>query len=61
MTTQYSSWGGMKKQYASNSGVFTTKEKTVFPWGFPGGSVVKNLPANTKDTGLIPGWGRSPG
>ena len=27
--------------------------------GFPGGSVVKNLPANAGD--LIPGWGRSPG
>ena len=24
-------------------------------WCFPGGSVVKNLPANAKDTGLIPG------
>ena len=32
--------------------------------GFPGGSVVKNLPANAGDTadiGLIPGMGRSPG
>ena len=32
--------------------------------GFPGGSVVKNLPANagdTRDTGSIPGSGRSPG
>ena len=31
---------------------------------FPGGRIVKNLPANTGDTGdrsLIPGWGRSPG
>ena len=31
--------------------------------GFPGGAVVKNLPANAGDTrnvGLIPGWGRSP-
>ena len=27
--------------------------------GFPGGSVVKNLPANTGDPGLIPGSGRS--
>ena len=23
--------------------------------GFPGGTVIKNLPANTEDTGLIPG------
>ena len=32
--------------------------------GFPGGTVVKNLPANTGDTrdaGSIPGSGRSPG
>ena len=27
--------------------------------GFPGGLVVKNLPANIGDTGLIPGLGRS--
>ena len=30
----------------------------------PGGEVVKNPPANagdTRDAGLIPGWGRSPG
>ena len=27
--------------------------------GFPGGSVVKNLPANAGDTGSIPGSGRS--
>ena len=30
--------------------------------GFSGdGSVVKNMPANTGDLGLIPEWGRSPG
>ena len=28
---------------------------------FPGGSVVKNLPANSGDVGSFPGWGRSPG
>jgi len=27
---------------------------------FPGDSVVKNLPANAGDVGLIPGLGRSP-
>ena len=35
-----------------------------FSWGFPGGSVVKNLPANAEDPrdgDLIPGSGRSPG
>ena len=29
--------------------------------GFPGGVVVKNLPANAGDAGLIPESGRSPG
>ena len=29
--------------------------------GFTGDSVVKKLPANVGDTGLIPGLGRSPG
>ena len=32
-------------------------------WGFPRGTVVKNLPANAgdaKELGLIPGSGRSP-
>ena len=29
--------------------------------GFPGGSVVKNLPSNAGDASSIPGWGRSPG
>ena len=32
--------------------------------GFLGDTVVKNLPASARDTrdaGLIPGWGRSPG
>ena len=29
--------------------------------GLPGGSVVKNPPANAGDEGLIPGLGRSPG
>ena len=28
---------------------------------FPGGSVVKNLPASAEDLDLIPGSGRSPG
>ena len=28
---------------------------------FPGGSVVKKLPTNAGDAGLIPGLGRSPG
>ena len=30
-----------------------------YHWDFPGGAVVKNLPANAGDTGSIPGPGRS--
>ena len=33
----------------------------VLDMGFPGGSVVKNPPANAGDSGLIPGLERSPG
>ena len=29
--------------------------------GFPGGSVIKNLPANAGDMSLFPGLGRYPG
>ena len=32
----------------------------TYPFGFPSGSVVKNLPANAEDEGLIPGSGRAP-
>ena len=31
-----------------------------FDRGFPGSSVVKNMPTNVGDTGSVPGWGRSP-
>ena len=40
------------------------KNKCFLWGGFPGGIVVKNPPANsgdTRDMGLIPGLGRSPG
>jgi hypothetical protein len=36
-------------------------ERLIGFLGFPGGSVVKYLPANTGYLGLIPGSGRSPG
>ena len=32
-----------------------------FTWSFPGGSVIKKPPADARDTGSIPGLGRSPG
>ena len=43
---------------------FTTKEietviKNLPTWGFPGGAVVDNLPANAGDMGSSPGLGRS--
>ena len=33
----------------------------MYAWDFPCGLVVKNLPANAGDVGLIPGSGGSPG
>jgi len=33
----------------------------IYYIGFPGGTVVKNLPAKAGDRSLIPGSGRSPG
>ena len=33
--------------------------KNVLVGGFPGGTVVENLPANAGDTGSSPGLGRS--
>ena len=33
------------------------KNRTI--WGFPGGAVVENLPADAGDTGSSPGLGRS--
>ena len=33
--------------------------KVSIQWGFPGGAVVKNLPANAGDTGSSHGPGRS--
>ena len=36
-------------------------KEAKIPKGFPGGSALKNLPANAGDVGLIPGLGRSSG
>ena len=38
-----------------------TEQQQQSQQGFPSGSVVKKLPANTGDPGSIPGSGRSPG
>ena len=37
---------------------FLRKSSKLF-WGFPGGSVVKNPPANAGDMDSVPGRGRS--
>ena len=44
---------------APNTGLLSTPSMCLL--GFSGGSVVKNLPANAGDEGLISGWERSPG
>ena len=33
----------------------------IYIYSFPGGSVIRKLPANAGDMGMIPGLGRSPG
>ena len=42
-------------------GINWKTETNIYPLlGFPGSSVVKNLPASAEDTGSIPGSGKSP-
>ena len=41
-----------------NIGITMDKHKVCSLPGFPGDSVVKNMPANAGDTGSIPGLGR---
>ena len=38
---------------------FYSGTKRSNSWGFPGGAVVENLPANAGDTGSSPGLGGS--
>ena len=46
---------------ARKSGIQKRKQLETIKKGFPGGSVVKNVPAKAEDMGSIPGLGRSPG
>ena len=41
--------------------VLADNDRSLVNKGFPGGSAVKNLPANVGDMVSIPGSGRSPG
>ena len=50
----YSPWGCKESDT-------TEYTHTMVAEGFPGGSVVKNPPANAGDVGSIPVLGRSPG
>ena len=44
--------------FLNNNAQFPGQNNLQEMWGnFPGGSVVKNLPSNTGDTGSIPGQG----
>ena len=53
------SFNHAKKINNIKSDILAILECTIL--GFPGGSVVKNQPANTENAGLIPGLGTSPG
>ena len=44
-------WDGVQRSFH-----FLVK---MYVWGFPGGAVVENLPANAGDTASSPGLGRS--
>ena len=56
-----SMWGSLEN-FASVRKVESSMQlKKPRSLGFPGGSVVKNLPANAGDVGSIPGLGRSSG
>ena len=48
------SWTRLKRLSSSSS-------SNIYLLGFPGGSVVKNLPADAGDAVSIPHWGRFPG
>ena len=47
--------------FASPASLLLNMPNSLCHRGSPGGSEVKNLPANAGDMSSIPGWGRSPG
>ena len=58
------SWGrGLAWSLQAGEGTYSylNFREVTLATGFPGGSVVKNPPANAGDAGSIPGLGRSPG
>ena len=54
----------MERSLSSSNTTPLTLSGIICDWGFPDGTVIKNLPAcagDTGDMGLITGSGRSPG
>ena len=54
----------LTSRWCHNTGELNLRDKTIVwlrnqPLGSPGGTVVKNPPANARDTGSIPGPGKS--
>ena len=54
-------YSSTKSKSSSVSFITILKQASSHFWGFPGGSAVKNLPANVGNAGSIPGLGRPPG
>ena len=56
-------WSGIENKNKIRAIAVFTSYIVVYKeiWGFPGGSVVKNLPGNAGDMDSIPGSGRSSG
>ena len=52
-------WSNICKTGIITSYLFLRINVIIKMWGFPGGAVVENLPANAGDTGSSPGLGRS--
>uniref|UniRef100_UPI0030097BF8 hypothetical protein n=1 Tax=Klebsiella pneumoniae TaxID=573 RepID=UPI0030097BF8 len=46
---------GAKIKKKKNYNKYKKRVQIISMWGFPGGSVVKNLPTNAGDRGFIPG------
>ena len=56
--TKYNGLGGLHNNHLfSHSEGWKSQIKMWQGWDFPGGPVVKNLPSNAEDMGLIPGRG----
>ena len=52
-------WWALEQRYLGFTSVYLFCLSRTYQRGFPGGSVVENLPANAGDMGSSPGLGRS--